>query len=332
MSILSNRLKVCLVGAGQWGWQHARVFSRRKDVHLAAVAGRNSERTLARAQEFNIQAYTDVQDMLDREHPDLVSLSLPNLDHFQATMQVIEAGYPLFVEKPLVFNLNEADRLLSEARKRGLFFAINFNHRYAKAVRLARQAIDEARLGELTHAIWRFGGEANISSHPHANLIETQCHGFDQLEHLCGPIKSVMAEMTDKTGGGYRTVTVALRFLNGAVGSLIGTYDSSYAYPDTHFLEVNGTKGMIRVDDTVQRFSFQSAGNETSQLWKAGYFDDLNRSFHHTLDLHVDALIEALRTGKEPPIHASAGRRALVLAWAAIDSFQTGKRVDCSNE
>ena len=197
-----RKIKVCLVGAGVWGRHHARVFSQRPDVQLCAVAGRTLAKTRARAAEFGLRAYTNVQEMLAAEKPDLVSLSLPNLEHFEATMQAIEAGYSLLVEKPLAFDLSEVDQLLAQAEKRGLFFAINFNHRYAKPLRLAREAIKAGRLGDITQATWRFGGEANVSSHPHANLIETQCHGFDQLEDLCGPITSVMAEMTDRTGGG----------------------------------------------------------------------------------------------------------------------------------
>src|SRR5580692_2041866 len=232
MKSTARKVKVCLIGAGQWGRQHARVFSQRADVTLCAVAGRTLEKTQRRAAEFGLRAYTNVVEMLEKEKPDLVSLSLPNLEHFEATMQVIQSGYPLLVEKPLAFDLREADQMLNEAAKRDLFFAINFNHRYSNPLRLAREAIEKGRLGELTHAIWRFGGEANISPHLHANLIETQCHGFDQLEHLCGPIESVMAEMTDQTGGGYRTVALALRFVSGAVGSMVGTYDSSYAYQE----------------------------------------------------------------------------------------------------
>jgi predicted dehydrogenase len=242
-------------------------------------------------------------------------------------MQVIEAGYPLLVEKPLAFDLAEADRLLAEAEKRGLFFAINFNHRYAKPMRLAREAIKADRLGDITHATWRFGGEANVSAHPHANLIETQCHGFDQLEDLCGPIASVMAEMTDRTGGGYRTMALALQFVNGAVGSMTGTYDSSYAYQDAHRLEVNGTRGRLVVEDTVQRFCIQNAGSEIAEVWQAGYFNDFDREFHRTFDMHLDAVMEAFKRGDQPPVHARAGRRALQLAWAAVESFQSGKRV-----
>ena len=164
MNPTARKIKVCLIGAGQWGRQHARVFSQRPDVTLCAVAGRSLEKTQARAAEFGLRAYTNVLEMLEKEKPDLVSLSLPNLEHFEATMQVIQSGYPLLVEKPLAFDLREADQMLNEAAKRDLFFAINFNHRYAKPLRLAREAIEKGRLGDLTHAIWRFGGEANVST------------------------------------------------------------------------------------------------------------------------------------------------------------------------
>jgi predicted dehydrogenase len=147
------------------------------------------------------------------------------------------------------------------------------------------------------------------------------------LEHLCGPIDSVMAQMTDVTGKGYSSFAVALRFANGAVGSLVGSYDSSYAYRRTHQLELNGLKGRILIDDTVKRFSFQEAGSETAQVWEAGYFNDPDRQFCHAFDRHFDALLDAFRRGEEPPVHARAGRRALALAQATIRSFETGERV-----
>ena len=209
---------------------------------------------------------------------------------------------------------------------RNLFFAIDFNHHYARPVQMARAAIWESRLGKVVFATWRFGGEGR-SDHPHANLIETQCHGFDTLEYLCGPIQSIAAQMTNMTGKGYSTFVLSLRFENGAVGSLIGSYDSSYAYRDTHRLEVNGTRGRILIEDTVRSYSFQAAGNETAEVWSAGYFNDTDRSFGQILDKHIDQILSAFRRGEEPPVHARAGRRALALAHAAIESFETGHRV-----
>lgn len=323
---MSAKLKVVLVGAGGWGRQHARIFADRQDIDFRAIAGRTPERTKERAEEFGVRHYLDVDAMLDAEQPDLVSICLPNQGHFDTTLAVIRRGYPLFVEKPLVFDLEEADTLLAEAEKRNLFFAINFNHRYARPVEMARQAIEGGRLGELVFASWRFGGEGGDCPN-HDNLIETQCHGFDMLEHLCGPIASVMAEMSGPGQRKHSTMAAALRFANGAVGSLVGSYDSSYAYQRTHQLEVNGAGGRLVVDDTVKRFTFQATGNETAEVWEAGYFNDADRQFHLTFDKHFDAVVRALRAGEAPPIHARCGRRALELAMACVESFKTGERV-----
>jgi len=108
---------------------------------------------------------------------------------------------------------------------------------------------------------------------------------------------------------------------------MLGSYDSSYAYPDTHVLEINGTRGRVLIEDTVRRYTFNAAGNETAEVWQSGYFNDRDRGFYLTFDRHMDAVLEAFTHGAPPPIHARAGRRALRLAMAAIESFRSGRRV-----
>lgn len=325
---MNAQLKVAVVGTGGWGEQHARIFSRRRDTDLVAIVGRSPDRTQSRAAAYDTTAYTDIDQMLDVEQPDLVTVCLPNEGHFEPTLNLITRGIPLLVEKPLVFDLAEADRLLGEAADRDLFFAINFNHRYAEAVQRAHRAIEAGELGDVVFATWRFGGEPNFGQSPHANLIETQCHGLDMLEHLCGPITSVMAQMTNKTNPpAYTTLAVALELGDGAVGSLVGSYDSSYAYPGTQHIEINGTTGRALIEDTVQRLTLSSIGDETQRVWQPGYFNDSARTFANTFDRHVEDVLTALRAGDEPPIHARAGRRALLLATAIIESFETGSRV-----
>ena len=101
----------------------------------------------------------------------------------------------------------------------------------------------------------------------------------------------------------------------------------SYAYPGTHLLEINGTEGRVVVEDTVRRYAFQQKGNEVAEVWQAGYFNDADREFHKTFDKYMDVLLTAFKQGQPPPIHAQAGRRALALAYAAIQSFETGQRI-----
>ncbi|MET9275967.1 Gfo/Idh/MocA family oxidoreductase [Kribbella sp. NPDC003557] len=322
---MKDRLKIAVVGAGGWGEHHARIFSRREDTELCAVAGRTPDKTRRRAERYRATPYTDLDLMLERERPDLVTVCLPNEDHYDVTLRLVRTGVPLLVEKPLVFDLAEADALLDAAGDR--FFAINFNHRYAEPVQRAKALIDAGELGELIFATWRFGGEANRGGSPHANLIETQCHGFDMLEHLVGPVSAVSAHMTDKTYGAFSTVALALDFENRAVGTMLGTYDSSYAYPDTQRIEINGTEGRVVIHDTVRALTFSKAGDPVEQRWHSTYFDDEARNFAGTFDRHVDALLSALRAGDPPPVHARAGRRALALAYATIESYETGRRV-----
>ena len=321
-------LRVAIVGAGGWGREHARIFAGRPDCDLIAIAARTPESAARRAAEFGTAPYTDLLTMVKETSPDLVTVCLPNEGHFEPTRTLIDAGVDLLVEKPLVFDLAEADDLLRRAEDRGVFFGINFNHRYAEPVLRARQAIQDGVLGDLLFLTWRFGGEANYGNSPHANIIETQCHGFDMLEHLGGPITSVAAQMTNKTYGAYSTVALALAFESGAVGTILGTYDSSYAYPDSQLIEVNGTTGRATIHDTVRQLTLSRAGDDTAAVWQAGYFNDEMRSFHSTFDRHVDRVVSALRAGDPPPVHASAGRRALQLAQAAIASFERGARVD----
>jgi predicted dehydrogenase len=320
-------VRVAVIGAGGWGEQHARIFSRRSDTALVAVVGRTKERTDARAAAYGTEGFTDIDAMLDAVRPDLVTVCLPNEGHFAVTKHLLERGTPLLVEKPLVFSLAEADTLLEIASANDVFFGINFNHRFAEPVQRALAAIQDGQLGDPVFATWRFGGEANHGMSPHANLIETQCHGLDMLELLFGPISSVMAQMTNKTYGAYSTIAVALEFANGAVGTLLGSYDSSYAYPDSQLVELNGTLGRAIIHDTVRSFSFQSVGDEVAHVWQAGYFNDEARYFAGTFDRHVDRLIPALRDGAPPPVPATAGRRALELAEAIIRSHRDGERV-----
>ena len=236
--------------------------------------------------------------------------------HFEPTLRLIRAGVPLLVEKPLVFSLDEADTLIAEAAARNLFVGINFNHRYAKPVRLAAAAIARGDLGRLAFATWRFGGEAGTSRHPHANLIETQCHGFDMLEHLCGPIDSVMAQtgrperqrLVDAGGGAAlrqrrgrqpgRQLRLVVRVPGHAPAS------SSTAPP-----------GGCSSRTPCAGSASSAPVTRSAQVWQAGYFNDTDRDFHATFDRHVDdAAAGAARRART----AGAGRRRTAGAGARL--------------
>ena len=220
-------------------------------------------------------------------------------------------------------------QLLSEAKKRNLFFGINFNWHYSTPVKKAIKAIKNNQLGEINFITWRFGGGGGGKNlDPNGNLIETQCHGFDMLEYLNGPIKSVHSFMTDKTKKGFSTMVVSMNFKNKSIGSLLGSYDTSYQYPNSHYVEINGSNGRILIEDQVQKYTFNKKDSETAEVWKAGFFNDYEREFLRTFDEHYKEVINNFIKGKKPPIHAEAGKRALELALASIKSFKLKKVIN----
>ncbi len=326
----SKKTRVAVIGAGGWGYQHARAFSNREDTELCCIVGRTLERTRARAEQFKVNYYLDIDTMLEQEKPDLVSICMPGQGTFEPTMKVIKAGFPLFVEKPLAYSLDEARIMIEEARKRDLFFAIDFNHSCSEPVQRAKQIIDSGQLGSIVFAQWRFAQSSDgiPITHPYMEQIEAQCHGLDLIEYLCGPIESLSADMTDIAGkNSYTTFSLSLHFKNQGVGTFLGSFDSSECYEFAQMIDVNGMKGRILIEDNLKRCTYQKAGSQVAETWRPSMFDDDANSFTHNLDRHLDRLIPAFRSGGRPPIPAERGLRALQLAYAAIESFQTGKRI-----
>ena len=322
-----KKIKVALIGTGNWCLQHCRVLKENPKVEFCGILGRNKERTKKRAKLYDVPYYLDLKELIKNQKPDLINISLPNEHHFNTTMQVIKSSCHLFVEKPLVFKMQEAKKLLAEAKKRKLFFGINFNWRYSTPVSKAIKTIKENKLGDINFITWRFGGTGG-GGDPFGNIIETQCHGFDMLEYLNGPIKSVHSFMTNKTNNGFSTFVVSMKFKNKSVGSLVGSYDTSYAYPNTHYLEINGSKGRILIEDQVRKYSFNKKDDETAEVWQSGFFNDYEREFHRTFDVHFNEVIKNFINNKEPPVHAKVGKRTLELALSSIESYKKRKRVN----
>ena len=324
------RLKAAVVGAGGWGYQHARAYFLREDTDLVAVVGRTEEKTRRRAAEFSTKPYFDITEMIEKEKPDLVSVCLPAQANFEATMEVIENGVPLLSEKPIAYKLEDARALVAAAKKQDLFYAIDFNQRYSIPCLMAKKALEQEKLGTPLYMSWRFGHgwESPTIDHPYLNLIEAQCHGLDMCEHFFGKIGALTAEMTNLSGkGSYTTFTLSLSFENGAVGTFLATLDADEHDRNSQYIELGGTKGRILIEDNVRHFSFHPNGSQTSTEWSAGFFEDDKKVFATNLDRHLNALIPALKRGDKPPVPAEKGLRALELGYAAIHSFENKTRV-----
>lgn len=318
------------IGYGWWGTVHLEAYRSNPLTDLVAICGRNEERVAATADRFGARAYTDVARMLVEVRPDLVSVILPDAEHLQPTLQVLEAGISCFAEKPLALNQDEALRLLAAAKRTGARFGINFNHRYSTPFQRAKAYIVEGKLGTPAYFLWKFTGghfpERQASLH---HLLYMQSHGFDMLRWLGGPVSQVHAIASDPRGEGLlSTAVVSLSFAGGASGALIASIDGSYADTHNHEFECLGIGGRIRVTDVLRRFEWSPrAEREGISVWEPGFFDDRQRDFGATTATHIDLFVKAQLAGEPVPVPADDGYEALKLGLAAIQSVETGVSV-----
>lgn len=325
---MEPRVRVAIIGAGQWGLQHAKVFSEVRNVTLCAIVGRTLEKVQMRANLFNVPYYLDIREMIKREHPDLVSVCVPGDEMFCITKCLIEEEIPILIEKPVTYDLEQAEQLINMSTKRNLFCGVNFIHRYSKPVQMAYAAIQKKNLGNIVCFNWRMGQYGSCKKKRYGNLIETQCHGLDLIEFLCGSISTVFCEMTDSTNRGYTTLTASLKLKNGAVGSFLGTYDTIETYHPSQYLEICGRLGRIQIEDFVGKYSMQKFGSESEEIWTPGMMNEEDRFVVSSLRKHINEVVKNLIERKEPPISIEYGYRTLYLAHRMIESFEIGQRVN----
>jgi predicted dehydrogenase len=313
-------VKAAVVGAGFVGGIHGRALLSHPDVELVAVCGRTRPKTEALATELDTRFYLSVDDMLSAQTPDIVCVATGNMDHRDPTIAALNAGAHVFVEKPMAFSLEDARAMVHAAETAGASLGVNFNHRFSAPYQRALAFVKQGSLGTVAYVLVKFAGDLYKDlNDPFCMLIETQGHSFDLMRLFGGEIERLSCEVADPRGMGVFTSAAATaRFESGAVGALLGSWDSSYQHPGSQLLEVSGTEGRVVVDnvvDSVRLFRHDRGGYEE---WRPGIFDTQSHDFWRTIEAHLHAFVDAVAAGLPPPVTGGDGLRALELTFEAI--------------
>jgi predicted dehydrogenase len=332
-------LKAAVVGCGGWGRVHVEAYWRLPGVELVGVCGQyNRQRTERTAQQYGATAFMDIDEMIEKAAPDVVSVITPDDQHFTPYLKVLAHNVHVMLEKPLALDGDEGRRILLAARAKKRLCGINFNHRYATPFQMARRAVDEGCVGQPFHVLWRFTGfhgKELIAQHM-AHVLFMQCHGFNMLTHFAGPIAAVNGMAFDPRGTEQATTACFnLQFESGAIGSFVASVDGDYKDPDVYRFEMMGENGRIVVLDAIDGFAYYPrtahvAGEQfmaQSRSWKSHFFEDDARSFERTTDRHLIEFLDAIRRGDPEPIPIEEGIDALRVGLAAIEAARTGQTV-----
>jgi predicted dehydrogenase len=224
----------------------------------------------------------------------------------------------------MAFHVDEARTMVDAARIRGVRLGVDFNHRFAEPYRRALAFVRSDAFGRPAYADMKCAGDLyGVLNDPYCMLIETQGHSFDLLRLFGGEIGEVSAFLTDPRDiGVYTTAAIAVRFENGAVGSLLGSWDSSYDHPAAVTMEISGTKGRAVIENVIDAVRLYRHDRSEFEEWRPGLFRTDQRDFWRTIDAHLKAFISSIVEGTEPPVTGLDGLRALELTYAAIRSFE----------
>ncbi|MEV4659758.1 Gfo/Idh/MocA family oxidoreductase [Micromonospora sp. NPDC049301] len=219
--------RVGLVGAGGVAQRHARVLAGFDDVDLIGVTDVVPDTAAALAAQHGAQAYADVAELL-AAGPDAVYVCVPPFAHGPAEQAVIDAGLPMFVEKPVAVDLATAERIADEVTRRGLRTAVGHHWRYLSVLDEARgllagrsvRMVSGSWLDKVPPVAW--WSRRDRSGGP---VVEQAAHVLDLIRALVGEVTEVTAYGNGTPppvdGADIDSVTTAvLRFADGAVGTL----------------------------------------------------------------------------------------------------------------
>ena len=322
-------LRVCVIGLGPIGNRHADIYIENPLSDLVGVCDIDETRANAAAQRLGVTAFYNVPKMLEELKPDVVSVATGGYeyssDHYAPTIQAIEAGCHVLGEKPISNNISHGEEMVAKAREMGVCYGIDLNHRFTPAARLAKKWVDEGRLGHLLFinmAMWIMNP---AESSPYYHLKALHPHTIDVMRYFCGDIEAVHCFATKAPGRQiWSTAQFNMRFKNGVVGSLTGSYDIARGHPMER-CEVAGTGGRFVLDDMWHELTFYPAGN----LEKTVYTDPAFGGFGDFIDTFRDRIGTFLRQvseGVAPEDIDGSGEEGLAaqkVIAAAIESLDT---------
>ncbi len=242
-----KQLRVGFIGLGGIASTHMRYLKDMDDVALVAgadIVKANLERAV---NDFGMGAvYKDWKTMLKKEDLDAVSVCTPNGLHKRPTIDALNAGCHVMVEKPIAMNAREGDQMLKAAAKNRKKLLIAFQHRFSAPVQMLKRAADDGEFGKIMfmkcQALRRRGipnwgvfGRKDLQGG--GPLIDIGVHCMEMAHYVMGSPKPVAASgqiwtyMGNKPsdaacnwpGWDYKSYTVEdlavgqVRFENGAV-------------------------------------------------------------------------------------------------------------------
>ena len=325
-----NPLRVAVIGAGHLGRIHARLAAALEGVKLVAVADPVEAARTAVAQEANTRSVADYHELIGKI--DAAIIATPTTYHHAVGMELLHAGIPLLIEKPIALNSAQGTDLVNLARQKGLALQVGHVERFNPALDAIAADIHDPKYIEGTRTSGYTFRSTDVSV-----VMDMMIHDIDIVLALVkSEIVDVRAMGFSVLGGTEDMATAHLTFASGCVAQLT-TSRVSFQQRRTMSIFTGQCSAAINFatfeasvvrpsDEVLQRkFCVEKLSAEERAYWKEHVFDKLLiRSTRDTKAVNAIQeeqrdFVKAIRTGRSPRVDGAAGRDAVAVAEMILD-------------
>lgn len=310
-------LPVGVIGVGMLGRHHARHLAAFHQVRLIGVHDLNHARAEEVAAEVGSRAFGELDALLERV--EAVTIAVPTAAHGDVGLRALGAGVAVLMEKPLAATLEDADRLVSTAARRGVLLQVGHIERFNQAIRAAQPHLGDIRYFESTRLASFQPRGTDV-----AVVLDLMIHDLDLVLHLTGG-----AEVADLRASGVALLTPHLDIATARVefaGGAVATVTSSrMARERVRKLRMFQPNGYFSLDLAAGSGDFM----RLRQAFRPGVASRLEDIVEHVplmappadaLALELASFVHAVRGGRVPVVTGVEGRAALALALRVTDA------------
>ena len=307
----SRKIRVAVVGAGEFGRNHARVYREKDDVDLVGVFDVDRQRAEAMAKEFQTRAFQVVEELQGKV--DAATVAVPTIAHAEMGCRLMEMGLDVLVEKPMASTVAEADQLIRVASKNQRVLQVGHVERFNPAV-LAVEPIVNRPLFFEVHRL----GVFTPRSLDVDVIYDLMIHDLDILLALVNePVEEVKAVgipvLTEKVDIAH----ARLEFAGGAVANVTASRVSTERVRKMRFFQQHEYISLDYARRDALRVGVKQPGPQPEFA-----FEKLAAPATEPLRAELDAFVRAVGTRMAPKTDGAAGRAALQLASWVMESIR----------
>lgn len=304
-----QKLKAAVIGLGEMGQHHARVYAQMPDVDLVAVCDSDPQRLQSITRTWGGRPFSDFCRLLDEAQPDLVSVAVPTSAHFEVASLVLDAGAHTLVEKPIAASIIQAQTLLAMASIKSRILAVGHIERCNPIVTATKAILDAGDLGEVYRITTRRVGPSPKRIRDVGCTLDLLTHDLDVACYLLQsePL-FVQSELQHQAHDSFDDGVAALvRFENGVIGMFEADWLS--AAKDRR-LTITGSLGVWEADYLRQTAVMRAS--PTAQV----KFDVPKEE---PLLVELRSFVAAVRGEGRPAATGEDGLRALEMAMRILE-------------